>query len=291
MNETLIYIGLAVFGVLMLWFIYHRNFKRIVTPCVALICGAVKVGKSLLAVWLSMKKYRSVHRKWWIVTHIFRKDIEEPLYYTNTAVSFGSLKKKKRHRLDKNIRQIELEHLLRMKRFAYKSVCYINESSLMADNQDFNNQKRNAQLSMFNKLFGHETKGGQLYYDTQSPFDNHYSIKRVVSNYLFVQKSRNFFFFRVMYVREMINEDIGQNNFNEDVDFTTRKVLIWRWWYKKYDRYYFSYLTDRLSKRTKKPKWYKGGLVSFNPLYRVLSLRKKGDIKNEQNEKIYKSAL
>jgi hypothetical protein len=184
-------------------------------------------------------------------------------------------KRNKPHRLDKNIRLIELQHLLRLKRFNYGSVIYVDESSLLADSQDYNNMIRNACLSMFNKLIGHETKGGYLFYDTQAPEDNHYSIKRVVSNYHFIQKSINLFFFRVLYVREMISKDLGENNFNDDIDTTTRKVLIFRWWYHHYDRYYFSYLTDKLPKTAKNPKFYKGALTSFNPLYRRLSLMNK----------------
>lgn len=280
MNRTVVTILLILILALILYFIYRKNFKNIKVPSVCLITGGVKTGKSLLSVKLAIKDYRKRHRKWWFITHILKKEKEEPLFYTNTAISFKSLKAKKPHKLDKNIVQLELDHLMRIKRFNYCSVIYVNESSLMADNQDFNNQKRNAELSMFNKLIGHETKGGVLYYDTQSPLDNHYSIKRVMSTYFFIQKSLNLFLFRVLYVREMVNSDLGENNFNEDTDFTTRKVIVFRWWYKRYDRYYFSYLTDMLGKESILPCWYQGGLVSFNPLYRELSL--KGCDKNEK---------
>lgn len=273
MSSTLIYIIFGAFLLLVIWFVYRKNFKRLAIACVTLITGAVKTGKSLLGVYLSQKKYKKVHRLWWIKTRIFKKKIEEPLFYTNVWVTFG--RGKKPHKLDKNIRLIELKHLLRLKRFNYKSVIYIDECSLMADNMDWSNKKRNACLSMFNKLIGHETRGGYLFYDTQALEDNHYSIKRVLSNFFFIQKSKNFFFFRVLYVREMISKEIGENNFIDDLDTTTRKVLIFRWWYNHYDRYYFSYLTDRLPRNSKKPKFYKGALVSFNPIYRKLSLMNK----------------
>lgn len=286
MDKTTIIIILSVILAIVLYCIYRKNFKHPVVPCVCLVCGAPKVGKSLLCVKLALKDYKKRHLKW-RVRRFFGKEEEEPLFYTNTAISFGNLKGKKPHKLDANIRAIELEHLLRLKRFNYASVVYIQESSFMADNQDVRSQERNAELSLFNKLYGHETKGGVLYYDTQSTFDNHYSIKRVVSNYFFVQKSLNFILFRVVYIREMINSDIGQNNFEDDIDTTTRKVLVPRWYYHKYDRYYFSYLTDKCPKRAKKPVLYKGGLVSFNPLYRELSVKKKGDLKNEELKKKY----
>ena len=53
-------------------------------------------------------------------------------------------------------------------------------------------------LSLFNKLIAHETRGGAIYYDTQSILDSHYSIKRVASTYLFIQKNINFFLFHVI---------------------------------------------------------------------------------------------
>ena len=293
MNKNVLWVILIIVGVVVIYFIYRKNFKRLKPPCVCLITGGVKTGKSLLAVKLSMKDYRSRHRKWWIKTHIFKQDCEEPLYYTNVWVSFNRKKAKKPHKLNKNIVLIELEHLNRSKRFNYASVVYICESSLMSDNQDFNNARRNAELSMFNKLFGHETKGGVLYYDTQSPLDNHYSIKRVMSTFFFIQKSLNLFLFRILYVREFVNTDLGENNFTDDVDTTTRKVLIGRWWYHRYDRYYFSYLTDELNHDSSDIEFYKGGLNSFNPLYRELSLkhvetdtRKEGDEDEKEKKDI-----
>ena len=138
MNKTLLYVILIAIGLLVLYIAYRKNFKRIILGCVTLVTGAVKTGKTLLCVWLSQKKYKAIHLSWWIKVHVFKKkDIEEPLYYTNTWCTFGHYNPfkpltwwNKPHRLDKNIRTIELEHLLRMKRFAYKSVIYVDESSL-----------------------------------------------------------------------------------------------------------------------------------------------------------------
>lgn len=261
MDDTIILvllIGLAVVG---LYVIYRRNFKAIVTPSVALITGGVKTGKSLLSVQLSQKAYKRAHRKWWWATHLFRKKLEEPLYYTNVFVSFG-----KRSKLNKNIRKVTLDSLVRNERYAYKSVVYIQEASLMADNMDFKNVDRNIDLSLFAKLIAHETRGGQLFLDTQSVLDIHYSFKRVASTYLFIQKNLNFGLFHILWVREMINTENGVNNFDDDVDVTTRKVLIPFWWHKRYDRYEYSYLTDELDV-SDKDFVRRSGLVSFNPKY------------------------
>lgn len=279
MDRTFLVVLLVIVCFVALFLLYRHNFKRIVVGCVTLITGAVKTGKSLLGVYLAVRKYRSQHLKWWVSVHIFKKEKEEPLFYTNTFVTFGHFnpkkslsKRNKKHRLDKNIRVLELEHLMRLKRFNYGSVIYIDESSLLSDSQDFNNQIRNACLSLFNKLIGHETKGGYLFYDTQSIDDNHYSIDRVISNFHFIQKSRNFLLFRVLYVRELISKNLGENTFDKDVDLSMRKIIIGRWWYHRYDRYYFSYLTDDLPSDSVDLEFYSGCLRSFNPLYRKLSL-------------------
>ena len=279
MDKNLLLFCLILIALIILWFAYRHNFKKITIQCVNLVTGAPKTGKSLLCSDLAPRQYKKNHRKWWWVTHLFKKDIEEPLFYTNTIFSFRNYKnsdnydniKRKPHRLDKNIRVVSLDILQRQKRLAYKSVVYIQESSLTADQQEYMDKVLNCEQSLFNKLFGHESKGGCLFYDTQSALDNHYSIKRCTSSFLWIQKSRNFFFFRVLYVREMINSDSvssSQNNFNEDVDFTVRKYIVWRWCYKRYDRYYFSYMTDDLPIEDTRPDYSKRALVSFSPLYR-----------------------
>jgi len=268
------YFLIALVLAIVIYHVYRKNFKMMLTPSVCLITGGVKCGKSLLSVMCSVKDYLKRHHIWWFKTHIFKKYCEEPLFYTNTTISFGSINSKIPHKLDKNIVYITKEHLLRDYRFNYGSVIYINESSLLADNMDYNNQERNVKLSLFNKLIGHETRGGAIYYDTQSPLDNHYSLKRVCSTYFFIHKNLNFWLFRVLYVREMINTENGVNNFTDDVETSTRKVLVFRWWYKKYDRYEFSYLTDDLDKDNK-PFKNKQGLVSFNPLYIKFADRRK----------------
>lgn len=266
MTKYLLIIVLFLVIILTIYIIFRKNFKFLKVPSVCLITGGIKTGKSLLSVNLSTKDYKKRYRVWWFLTHILKKDREEPLYYTNVFVTFGNAKRKKKHKLDKNIRYITLEHLNRDIRFNYKSVIYIQECSLMADNMDFNNKIRNIDLSLFNKLIAHETRGGVLYYDTQSILDSHYSIKRVCSTYLFIQKNINFLLFHILYVREMINTENGVNNFDDDVETTMRKVFIPFWYHYKYDRYEFSYLTDELDNNSKKVPLH-NGLVSFNDLY------------------------
>lgn len=275
MDNTLfgyIIVGLLIFlGLCFIYWRFRKNFKFLKVPSVCLVTGAPKTGKDLLCSTLSKKDFKRVHRKWVIsslVLKIFRskRTIEEPLYYTNVTSSFGSLKSKRKHKLDKCIRYLTLDSLLRQRRFNYKSIIYISEGSLVADNQYFNNQSMNIDLSLFCKLIAHETRGGKMYISTQSILDLHYSFKRVCSNFYFIQKSYNLLgLVHVLYVREMISNDLGANNFTDDLDTTTRKVIIPFWWHNKYDRYEFAYFTDDLDKSNEE--FVKNGLVSFNEDY------------------------
>lgn len=286
--KSFIWIILILVVVVILYFVYRKNFKILKTPSVALITGGVKCGKSLLSVKLSIKDFKRKHRKWWFFRYILHDKVkEEPLYYTNVSISFGSLKRKKPHRLDRCIRFITLDSLMREKRYNYKSVIYIQEASLMSDNMDFNNKIRNINLSLYAKLIAHETRGGSLYIDTQSILDVHYAFKRVASTYFFIQKHLNLLLFHILYVREMINTENGVNNFQDDVDTTTRKVLIPFWYHHKYDRYEYSYLTDELEITSEKNIKH-NGVVSFNPLYVELSDKRKKAVlkpKNVVNDK------
>ena len=122
--KELLFILFILLIVFIVWFIIRKNFKMLKVPSVCLITGGVKTGKSMLSVYLSIKDYKRRHRKWWLATHIFQKDLEEPLYYTNCFITFGSSKrllKNKKHRLDKNIRYISLDHLNIDNRFIIKS--------------------------------------------------------------------------------------------------------------------------------------------------------------------------
>lgn len=295
MNNGFVF-GFLIIGVLfiVLYFVYRKNFKVLKVPSVCLITGGVKTGKSLLSVYLAIKDYKSRHRRWWWVTHVFGRKIEEPLFYTNVQISFRNIahydkhgvyfKKRKQHRLDSKIVQITLEHLQRQFRINYKSVVYIQESSLMADSMDWKNLDRNIELSLWNKLFAHEGRGSAMYYDTQSPLDNHYSMKRVSSTYYFIQKNVNFLLFHILWVRELINNENGVNAFNDDVETSMRKVLIPFWYHRKYNRYEFSYLTDDLP-LLNNVQPYHYGVVSFNDLMTLHADKRVKEVKKDETKK------
>ena len=92
LNKDTILILLIIIGVIILYIVYRKNFKIIKTPSVALVTGGVKTGKSLLCVYLASKDYKKRYRKWWLKTHILKKKIEMPLFYTNVKFSFVSNK-------------------------------------------------------------------------------------------------------------------------------------------------------------------------------------------------------
>lgn len=282
MNAVLFFVIIG-FVLIVIYWIYRKNFKQLVCPSFCLVDGGVKTGKSALASRLAIKDYRHRHRVWYFMNRILKiKKQEEPMFYTNATISFGNLKKKRRHKLDRCICRITQDLLLRKERFAYGSVIYCDEASLIADNMDFGDKERNVLISLFCKLIGHETRGGALYYDTQSVLDVHYAFKRCSSTYFFIHKKLNLRLFLVLYVREMVNTENGVNNFTDDVETTTRKVIIPFWHFKKYDCYEFSYLTDTLPVSTDKE--FKKGLISFNPLYSKLADRRGYDKKKEKKE-------
>ena len=165
MNAGLIIlIGVFIF----LMFLWFKFIKHLVVGCICLITGGVKTGKSTLAVWLSIHEYHKAHFQWRVscfFAKLFKKVLpEEPLFYSNVPIKV------------KNYTPLQLEHLLRKKRFNYKSIVYLQEASLLCDSQLIKDKVLNNQLMLFFKLFGHETHGGKLIIDTQSICDTHYSL-------------------------------------------------------------------------------------------------------------------
>lgn len=120
--------------------------------------------------------------------------------------------------------------LLRKKRFVYGSVVYCQEASLVADSQLIRDMDINQLLLLFNKLFGHETKGGILIYDTQTISDLHYSIKRSLSEYFYIHRLVKWIpFFLIAYVQENRYSEDGSiiTTINGDVeDSGLKKVII-----------------------------------------------------------------
>ena len=76
MPRELILLLLILIGLVFLYFIYRKNFKKITLGAVNLITGGVKTGKSLLSCELSIKEYKRRHRQWWFKKKFLKSKAE-----------------------------------------------------------------------------------------------------------------------------------------------------------------------------------------------------------------------
>ena len=215
--------------------------------CIAMVTGGVKTGKSMLSVWLAFRKNKSQRRNYWIkyfLCKIFHKTPpEKPYLYSNVKLA--------------GVEYVPLtEDMLKRKtRLNYGSVAYIQETSLVADSMTYKalNEEENERIVLYNKLFGHETRGGYLVYDTQCIQDNHYGVKRCLNTYFWIHHNTKIPFFCLLRVRELKHsEDDGTvNSFNSDVEDDLKLIVIPKKVWKMYDAYCYSALTDDLPTETK----------------------------------------
>ncbi len=232
----LLLIGLVIF--LIRWIL--SKFKVPKIGAMALVSGGVKCGKSTLSVAIVISEYKKRTRRIKFKNFfrkMFGKPLQElPLIYSNVPLG---------------VPYVELTNdlLLRKKRFVYGSVIYCCEASLVADSQLFKDMELNERLLLFNKLIGHETKGGCVIYDTQCIGDCHYSIKRCLSEYIYVHHLTKWIpFFLLAHVQECrYSDDKSTINVNDDdVENKLRRVIIPKSTWKKFDCYCYSSLTDNL---------------------------------------------
>ena len=217
-----------------------RKLKKPKIACVALVTGGVKAGKSTFSLALALSKYKSQCRKVKVANFfriLFRKEpFEKPLLYSNVPLACDYV-------------PLTDDLLLRKKRFVYRSVIYAQEASLIADSQLIKNLDINQRLLLFNKLIGHETKGGYLIYDTQSINDNHYAVKRCLSEFFYVHDTVRWIpFILLVHVRELRYSDDSQelNVYDSDIEDSLKTVVISKRVWKKFDAYCYSVLTDHL---------------------------------------------
>lgn len=238
-NNLLIFIFIGVV-ILLVWL--TRKMKRLKLPNVYLITGAVKTGKSALSVSLAVKTYRKNVVRWvigkyiyWLRYHSFSGYPEKPMLYSNIPLATMH------NRLTKDI-------IFRRVRMPKKSVVLIDEASLFADSQLFKDVEINNALTMFCKLFGHETFGGTMIFNSQCVSDLHYAIKRINGRYLYIYNSNKYPFITVASVREMVYSDDTSvvNDVSEDAELSMRKMWFFNRTYKIYDAYCYSCFTDNL---------------------------------------------
>lgn len=237
--SALIVIIAVVISIIIAVYIY-KNFKFPKTNALTLVTGGVKTGKSTFSVALVFRRYKSALRRYKILcffAKLFNRKLpEKPLIYSNIPLACDYV-------------DLTEDLILRNKRFRYKSVVYVNEASLVADSQLFRDMELNERISIFNKLIGHELKGGQIIYDTQQVCDTHYGIKRNVSEYFYIHHLTKWIpFFLLAYVMECRYSEDGSVSVtqSEDLEKSLVRVIIPKCTWKKFDAYAFSSLTDNL---------------------------------------------
>lgn len=261
-------IWLLIIGAVVLAFwLYFKFFKVPKMNALVMVTGGVKAGKSTFAVASCIQQHKSRVRvtkvKNWF-RKLFKKPLLElPLLYSNIPLNYPYV-------------SLTRDLIERKERFVYGSVIYCGEASLVSNSMNFKNIERNERILLFNKLIGHELRGGLIIYDTQCIGDLHYGIKRSISQQFHVHHTRKCFFlpFIMVYVREMVYVDGDNsnivNNIDSDIEDSLKCVLIWKSVWKKFDAYCYSSFTDDLQVNKKvvnkkvEDLRVKGTILSFN---------------------------
>lgn len=238
-----------------------------------LVTGGVKTGKSLLSVCLAYKTYKKnlmLYKLQKPLRKLFKKPpSEKPLLYSNIPLKCEYV-------------PLTEELMKREKRFNYRSVIYVCESSLVADSMSYKDEELNERMLLLNKLIAHETRGGSIFYDTQSIGDNHFAIRRCLSDYIHIVKKLNLPFFMVLFYQRMQYMD-GETTINstQKADEIKPKYVIIpkKKYFKMYDRYCYSIMTDHLETVSNKTKPNKHQSLKAEKL---VSFKKWRTIKNDE---------
>lgn len=236
----MIYLIVFIIVLLVIWSIARKR-KKLTFDCITLIVGGVKCGKTTFQVYNALKEIKKRKRKWKfkkLFYKLLQKEFndEEPLLYSNIPLKTDYV-------------PISTDLLERQKRFNFKSVILLSETSLIADSMTIKDKDLNERLNLFYKLIGHETHGGSVFVETQNPSDNHYSLKRCIARFIYIHHLTKWVpFFLIFKVREMAYLDGMniENNVNEDLDETMKWIIIPKRIWKKFDAYCYSELTDNL---------------------------------------------
>lgn len=243
-------IWILLVAVLIVSIIVVSYAKRLRYGNLTLVTGGVKTGKTELCVKMVFNQWRRQMRKYrWgcFKSWLFRKPKpERPLIYSNMPI--GKIKKH-------SYVPLTLDLIKRKQRFAYGSVVYFNEVSFLAGSKDIRDEDVNDILLQLFKLCAHETRGGYFIIDTQSPMDMHYTIKRSLSTYYNIVRRTTLPFISFLWLREQVLIDGEHSSAIENTDPDDAKheglkplyflPILNRWW-KYYDRYAYSVLTDNL---------------------------------------------
>lgn len=219
---------------------FLKLFKIPKLNSLVLVDGGVKCGKSTLSVHFTIKTFKSNVRKIKFRNFFARlfgkKQRELPLLYSNVPLAIPYV-------------PVTREILLRQERVNYGSVLYLQEASLVADSQLIKDKDMNNQLLLFFKLWGHESHGGTCILDTQQISDLHYSVKRSLSEYIYIHHLVKWIpFFLIAYVVEDRYSDDGTivTTNTKDTEETLKRIIIPKRTWKYFDCYCFDTLTNDL---------------------------------------------
>lgn len=274
-------------------FFIHKFLSRFKFPkigAIGVFVGGVKSGKSATSLACALSNYRSVVRSWKIQCFFikflnkFRKNKislpTKPLFYSSIPLRYIPYI------------PITREHLLRKRRFAPKSVVFIDEASLVADSQLIKDKQVNNELLLFFKLFGHSCKG-KCIVNTHCITDLHYALKRCTSQYFYIHHLSKYIpFITLSYLREerYSEDNANVNAWTNDVEDGLKRCLMLSSTFKKYDAWCYSVFTDNLPTDSEEDCILKGKndslkaeeIVSFRKEFYEL---KKNNMEIEKNEK------
>lgn len=250
---------IAVLLAVLAVYLYFKFFKIPKIKNLVFIDGGLGAGKSFYSVYLAVRLYKRNLRHYRIARFLFRPfglmpkgkskvcdrlhdlwhDLEEPILYSNIPL--------------RNIKhaKLTLDILYRVKRVARKSVILIDDVSMVVDQMNFRDKVLNKQLSIFFKLWRHESHGGYIIANSQSLSDVHYAFRYALSDYLYIHSSFRLPFFRVLRCQEMqYSADESSKTIlsgsGKDVEETLKMVLVRNRYKRYYDSYCYSILTDGL---------------------------------------------
>ena len=247
----LLVLGLIVLGI----YVYFKFFKMLKLKNVVFVDGSLGSGKSFLSVAIAVRQYKANRRRYFIKRFFLRvlepffpsfKDrlntLEEPLLYSSILL--------------RNVPFVKVTRdlLFRRKyRFAYGSVVLLDEFSLIADQMTYKDRELNERLTLFFKLFRHECRDNHclLVINSQSISDVHFSLKYVLSDYLYIHHKTRLPFVSALKVQEMAycsdkNGNQIVNVRNEDIEETCKTMLVFNKYHRYYDSVCYSVFTDRL---------------------------------------------
>lgn len=250
----------------------------------------LELGKTLTSVYLAIRSHKKSVKIWkrkrFFHKITFRKFTDEkPLLYSNIPL------------FNYDYVLLDNDLILRNKRFNFHSVVLISETSLMANSMDFKDKHLNSDITEWLKLIRHSLHGSyrslfgfgatipNLILETQSKNDNHFAFDRALNQVLYINKSWNLPFFKLVYCRDLLLIDSVENVYQDD----SRDSIVNRWYlvpkkyFKYYDSFCYSFLTDKLSSKDNVNYVYQTKKKRKKLSFKVPTFHKFEDIENNND--------